>query len=86
MIIIAFQFKKRENTNPDYFDCFEVETSPKFFTKNVNLGSDERIQDYDESYCIAFCLYMIYSIDYGFKIASALSIPFNKSKSPWIYD
>ena len=29
---------------------------------------------------------MIYRIDYGFKITSVLSIPFNKSKSPGIYD
>ena len=37
MIIIAFQFKERENTNPDHFDCFEVETSSKFSQKTLIL-------------------------------------------------
>ena len=49
-----------------YFDSFGVETPPLFLEEYVDLGSNERIQDYDESYCGAFCLYMIYLIDNGF--------------------
>ena len=50
-----------------YFDSFGVETPPLFLEEYVDLGSNERIQ-YDESYCGAYCLYMIYLIDRGFRI------------------
>ena len=49
-----------------YFDSFGVETPPIFLEEYVDLGSNERIQQYDESYCGAYCLYMIYLIDKGF--------------------
>ena len=50
-----------------YFDGFGVETPPLFLKQYVDLGSDERIQEYDESYCTAYCLYMIYLIERGFR-------------------
>ena len=34
-----------------YFDSFGVETPPLFLKEYINLGSDERIQEYNESYC-----------------------------------
>ena len=34
-----------------YFDSFGVETPPLFLEEYVDLGSNERIQQYDESYC-----------------------------------
>ena len=34
-----------------YFDSFDVETPPLFLEEYVDLGSNERIQQYDESYC-----------------------------------
>ena len=34
-----------------YFDSFGVETPPLFLEEFVDLGSNERIQQYDESYC-----------------------------------
>ena len=46
-----------------YFDSFGVETPPLFLEEYVNLGSNERIQQYDESYCGAYCLYLIYLND-----------------------
>ena len=45
-----------------YFDSFGVETPPTFLEEYVDLGSNERIQHYVESYCGAYCLYMIYLI------------------------
>ena len=39
-----------------YSDRFGVETPPLFLEENFNLGSNERIQQYDESYCGAYCL------------------------------
>ena len=33
-----------------YFDSFGVETPPLFLEEYVDLGSNERIQQYDESY------------------------------------
>ena len=52
-----------------YFDSFGVETPSLFLEEYVDLGSNERIQQYDESYCGAYCLYMIYLIDRGFRKA-----------------
>ena len=63
-----------------YFDSFGVETPPLF------VEEYERIQQYDESYCGAFCLYMIYLIDRGFRIKSALNILVNQVKCPEIYN
>ena len=34
-----------------YYDSFGVETPPLFLEECVDLGSDERIQEYNESYC-----------------------------------
>ena len=39
-----------------YLDSFGVETPPLFLEEYVDLGSNERIQQYDESYCGAYCL------------------------------
>ena len=69
-----------------YFDSFGVETPPLFLEEYVDLGSNERIQQYDESYCGAYCLYMIYLIDRGFRIKSALNILVNQCKYPGIYN
>ena len=47
---------RREGGPVYYFDSFGVETPPLFLEEYVDLGSDERIQQYDESYCGAYCL------------------------------
>ena len=73
---------RKEGDDVYYFDSFGVEIRPLFFEEYVDLGSDERIQDYDESYCGAYCLYIIYFIDRGFRIKSALNILINKVKIP----
>ena len=69
-----------------YVDSFGVETPPLFLEEYVDLGSNERIQQYDESYCGAYCLYMIYLIDRGFRINSALNILVNQCKYAGIYN
>ena len=69
-----------------YFDSFGVETPPLFLEEFVDLGSNERIQQYDESFCGAYCLYMIYLIDRGFRIKSALNILVNQCKYPGRYN
>ena len=69
-----------------YFDRFGVETPPLFLEEYVDLGSNERIQQYDESYCGVYCLYMIYLIDRGFRIKCALNILVNQCKCPGIYN
>ena len=51
-----------------YFDSFGVETPSLFIEEYVDLGSKERIQQYDESYCGAYCFYMIYLFDNGYRI------------------
>ena len=51
-----------------YFDSFGVETPPLFLEEYVDLGSNERMEQYDESYCGAYCLYMIYLTDRRFRI------------------
>ena len=73
---------KREGDPVYYFDRFGVETPPIFLDEYVDLGSNERIQQYDESYCGAYCLYMIYLIDRGFRIDNALNILVNQCKYP----
>ena len=77
---------RREGGSVYYFDSFCVETPPLFLEEYVDLGSNERIQQYDESYCGAYCLYMIYLIDRGFRIKSALNILVNQCKYPGIYN
>ena len=42
---------RREGGPPYYFDSFGVETPPLFLEEYVDLSSNERIQQYDESYC-----------------------------------
>ena len=78
--------KRREGGPTYYFDSFGVETPPLFLEEYFDLGSIERIQQYDESYCGAYCLYMIYLIDRGFRIKSALNILVNQCKYPGIYN
>ena len=77
---------RREDGPTYYFDGFGVKTPPLFLEEYVDLGSNERIQQYDESYCGAYCLYMIYLIDRGFRIKSALNILVNQVKCPEIYN
>ena len=42
---------RREGAPVYYFDSFVVETPPLFLEEYIYLGSNERIQQYDESYC-----------------------------------
>ena len=63
-----------------YFDSFGVETPPLFLKEYVDLGSNGRIQVYDESYCGAYFLYMIYLIDRRFTIEGVLDILVNQFK------
>ena len=77
---------RREGGPVYYFDSFGIETPPLFLEEYVNLGSNERIQQYDESYCGAYCLYMIYLIDRGFRIKNALNILVNQCKYPGMYN
>ena len=42
---------RREGGPVYYFDSFGVETPSLFLEEYVDLGSNERIQQYDESYC-----------------------------------
>ena len=77
---------RREGAPVYYFDSFGIETPPLFLEEYVNLGSNERIQQYDESYCGAYCLYMIYLIDRGFRINNALNILVNQCKYPGMYN
>ena len=44
------------------------------------------MQQSDESYCGAYCSYMIYLIDRGFRTKSALNILVNQCKYPGIYN
>ena len=77
---------RREGGPTFYFDSFGVETPPLILEEFVDLGSNERIKQYDESYCGAYCLYMIYLIDRGFRIKSVLNILVNQCKYPGIYN
>ena len=53
---------RREDGPVYYFDSFGVETPPLFLEEYVDLGSNERIQQYDESYCGAY--FFIYDLSY----------------------
>ena len=76
----------RREGDPIYcFGSFTVETPPLFLEEYIDLGSDERIQQYDESYCKGYCLQMIYLIDRGFSIKKALNILVNQCKCSNIY-
>ena len=77
---------RREGGPVYYFDSFGVETPPLFLEEYVDLGSNERIQQYDESYCGAYCLYMIYLFDRWFRIKSCLNILVNQCEYPGIYN
>ena len=77
---------RREGGPMYYFDSFSVETPPLFIEEHVELGSNERIQQYDESYCVAYCLYMSYLIGRGFRIKSALNILVYQMKWPGMYN
>ena len=68
-----------------YFDSFGVEILPLFFEENVDLGSNDRIQEYNESYFGAYCLYMIYLIVRRFTIEGALDILVNQVKCPKMF-
>ena len=76
---------RREGGPTSYFHSFGVEIPPLFLEEYIDLGSNERIPQYDESYCGAYCLYMIYLIDRGFSINNALNILVNQCKYPGIY-
>ena len=65
-----------------YFNSFGVETPPLFLEEYVDLGSNERIQESDESYCEVYCLYTIHLIDRRFTIEGALDIVVNQLKCP----
>ena len=82
---MGFSYKKRTGSCY-YFDSFGVETPPLFLEAYVDLGSNERIQQFDESYCAAYCLYMIYLIDRRFRVKSALNILVIQVKCPEIYN
>ena len=77
---------RREGGKTYYFDSFDVETPPLFSEEYVDLGFDLRIQEYDESYCGAYCLCIVYRIDKGYRIKSALNILINQVKYPGIYN
>ena len=59
---------RREGGPVYYHDSFGVETPSFFLEEYIDLGSNERIQHYDESYCGAYCLYMICLINRGFRM------------------
>ena len=69
-----------------YFDSFAFKTPPKFLEDYVDLGSNERIHEYDESYCGAYCSYMIYLFDRRFIIEGALYTLVNQVKCPKMND
>ena len=59
---------RRRGGKVNYFDSVGVETPPLLLKDYADLGSNERIQEYDESYCGAYWLYMIDLIDKGDRI------------------
>ena len=77
---------KREGCPIHYFDIFGVESPIIFLEEYVDLGSDEKILEYAESYCGAHCLCMIYLIDKGFRIKIALYNLINQIKCPGMYN
>ena len=77
---------RREGSLVYYFDSFGVVTPTFFLEELVDLGSNERIKEYDESFCGAYCLYLIYLNDKGLRIKDALNILVNQFKNPGMYD
>ena len=77
---------RREGGPVYYFDSFAVEIPPFFLEEYVDLGFNERIEQYDEFCCGAYSFYMIYLIDRGFRINNALNILVNQFKYPGIYN
>ena len=77
---------RREGGLVYYFASFGVETPSIFLEEYVDLGSNERIQQHDESYCGAYCLYMIYLFDRRFRFKIALKILVNQVDCPEIYN
>ena len=65
-----------------YFDSFGVQIPPLFLEEYVDLGSNEKIQENNKSYCGAYCLYKIYLIDRRLTIEGALDILVNQVKCP----
>ena len=65
-----------------YYDTFGVETLPLFLEVYFDLGSNERIQEYDESFCGAYCLFMIYLTNRRFTIEGPLDFLVNQVKCP----
>ena len=76
---------RREGGPVYYFYSFGVVTPPLFLEEKIDLGSNERIQQYYESYCGAYCLYMTYLFNKGFRIKSASNILVNQCKRPGMY-
>ena len=70
--------KRRRAGKVYYIDSFGVETP--LLEEYVDLGSYERIQEYSEYDCGAYCLYMINLIDRRFTIEGALDILVNQVK------
>ena len=77
---------KRGGGKVYYFESFGVEIPSLFLKDYVDLGSNETIQEYDESFCGAYCLYMIYLKDRRFTIEGAMDILVNEVKCPKMYD
>ena len=59
---------RREGGPIYYSDSLGVETPPLVLEGYVDLGSDEKVREYDEIYCGAYCIYMIYLYDKGFRV------------------
>ena len=77
---------QRESTRTYYFDSLGVEAPPLIVQQYINLGSDARNQEYDESFYGASCLNMIYLIDQGIGITSALNVLIKQFWNPGLYD
>ena len=84
MLILSFgEFDNEFGNDNEPMSNIRIKDYRYFFLgEYVDLGSNERIQEYDESYCGAYCLYMIYLIDMGFRIKRALDILVNQVKCP----
>ena len=77
---------RRDGGKTHYFDSFGAESPPFSLEQYVDLYSDERIQEYNDTYCGAYCLCMIYLIHRGFRIKSATIILNNQVKNLRMYN
>ena len=79
---------RREGGPVYYFDSFGIENLSLVLKEYVNIGSNERIQQYDESfiYDLSYGLYMIYLVDEGFRIKIALYNLINQVKCSGMYN